>query len=209
VLPRPLLVFFAVKEEARFFTPPKGVTIRVTGMGKRNARAACQEALSQGTARAVLTCGFAGGLDPALSRGTIVFSQDAPLPIHQHLRRAGAVPVQFFCSERVLVTARQKSELRQFSSADAVEMESGVICATCLEKGVPSAVVRVILDLAEEDLPLDFNAFMDAHDRISHSRVIWGLARRPRQIGALIKFQRQTTVAAKKLGEFLGQVAGC
>jgi nucleoside phosphorylase len=75
-----LLLTFAVKEEARPFhrligERPK-LTILLTGIGRRNAEKAIQKALAEHAPELVLTCGFAGGLNPELAAGTVVYSVD-------------------------------------------------------------------------------------------------------------------------------------
>jgi nucleoside phosphorylase len=79
----PLLVTFAVKEEAYAFQKLAGsrVDLRVllTGIGQRNAEEAVRIALAGESPRLVLTCGFAGGLNPELATGTVVFSVDENL----------------------------------------------------------------------------------------------------------------------------------
>src|SRR5438552_2941458 len=76
-----LLVTFAVKAEARPFERLIGthpdLQVLLTHIGQRNAeKAICQE-LVERTPKMVLTCGFAGGLNPELTIGTVVFSVDA------------------------------------------------------------------------------------------------------------------------------------
>jgi len=74
------VVCFAVKEEARFFqVQPRtngGIRTVVTGMGARNAEQAIRKVLEEEKPVLVLTCGFAGGLKPELTRGTVVFDVD-------------------------------------------------------------------------------------------------------------------------------------
>src|SRR5262249_927850 len=149
------LVCFAVKAEARFFKPapqwrtPARVTI--TGIGKKNAARAVQRVVEQVPPALVLTCGFAGGLNPDWPRGTIVFSVDDGLNLTSILLQLGAKPGRFHCSARVALTAEEKQQLREATSADAVDMESEVIRQLCRERGIPSATIRAISDAADED----------------------------------------------------------
>ena len=63
--PGPILVTFAVKEEAKFFKRPPGVRVLITGMGRSNSEQSIYWALDKVAPRLVITCGFAGGLNPA------------------------------------------------------------------------------------------------------------------------------------------------
>src|SRR5438552_2433715 len=75
-----LLVTFAVKEESRPFQnltgPRSDLRVLLTGIGKRNAEKTVRHALAEQSPKLVLTCGFAGGLNPDLTTGTVVFSVD-------------------------------------------------------------------------------------------------------------------------------------
>ena len=53
--------------------------ILLTGVGQRNAENAIRHALAGQPPKLVLTCGFAGGLNPDLATGTVVFSIDQEL----------------------------------------------------------------------------------------------------------------------------------
>jgi len=230
------LITFAVKEEARPFQkligPHSDLCVLLTGIGQRNADKAIRNALDQQTPKLVLTCGFAGGLNPELTAGDVVFSTDedlssrrgneadsplnvqAPPPcvrgyepcLSAALLASGARPAKFHCAEKVVVTAEEKRALRQSTGADAVEMESGVIRRICREHKIPVATVRVISDAADEDLPLDFNRLMDAGHNLSYGRLALALLKSPGRIGSVIKLQKRTQAAAEKLAEVLVKI---
>jgi len=75
-----ILVCFALKEEATPFRKmayplhEPALAIRLVGIGRRNAEKFIREYLVSHTPGLVLTCGFAGGLNPALKLGDVVFS---------------------------------------------------------------------------------------------------------------------------------------
>ncbi len=204
---RKVLVCFAVKEEAGAFLKLVGgirsVRVILVGMGRRNAERAIRTALAEERPELVLTCGFAGGLRPDLTLGTVVFDAGAETGLEAALLAAGAKPARFHCAERVASTAAEKRALRAATGADAVEMESGTIFAVCREQNIPCATVRVILDTAEEDLPLDFNELMTPEQKLSARRLALALAKSPGKAGELLKLQRKGKGAAGRLGQVL------
>ena len=197
-----VLVCFAVKEEAKFFVAD-GCWHIITGMGVRNASKGTVEALSKNKPALVLTTGFAGGLNPKLKVGDVVFEEDAGAGLRSELIRLNAIPVQFHCADKVAVTAADKQALWKSTGADAVEMESSAIRQICCERGIPSATIRVISDAAVEDLPLDFNALMTPDDKIDFAKLALKLVCGPQKIPQLIRFQKQTSSAARNLAEVL------
>jgi nucleoside phosphorylase len=198
------LVCFAVKEEAQCFTPADGVRVLVTGMGKENSESRFRELLKISRPSVVLTCGFAGGLNPNLGKGTVIFSSDAGL--REELLAAGAQAVRFHCADRVATTAEEKRRLAKETGADAVEMESEIIRRICAESAIPSATVRVVLDTASEDLPLDFNALMTASKKMNFLKLALALLKSPGKIPALLKLQKQSHAAAMTLAQVLNRV---
>jgi adenosylhomocysteine nucleosidase len=207
---RKVLVCFAVKEEARAFQKLVGergdLKVILVGMGRRNAERAIRAALAKERPQLVLTCGFAGGLRPELALGTVVFAADPETGLEPALLAAGAKPARFHCADKVAATAEKKRALWEATGADAVEMESQVICAVCREQGIPSATVRVILDTANEDLPLDFNQLMTANQTMDWSKLALALAKSPGKIGALLRLQKEGEAAAGKLAVVLGRI---
>jgi uridine phosphorylase len=201
------LICFAVKEEAAFALPlpvvKGGRDAIITGMGRRNASTRFREMLTQITPQRVITCGFAGGLNPELKIGDVLFDEDFDAKVGDELKLLGARPAVFHCSTRVAVTALEKAELWRSTRADAVEMESSVIRTICRERGIPSATVRVISDTAQENLPLDFNALMTAEQKISMLKLARALLKTPRSVPRLLELQRNTRVAARRLADVL------
>src|SRR6059058_2097153 len=118
------LICFAVREEAAFALPlPEidgGAKPLITGMGRRNASTQIQKALTQFNPECVITCGFAGALDSRLKIGDVLFDEDFDAGLAPTLNALKAVNASFHCSTRVAVTAREKSELRHSTGADAV-----------------------------------------------------------------------------------------
>jgi adenosylhomocysteine nucleosidase len=204
---RTVLVCFALKEEARPFerlvAGRRDVKVILVGMGKRNAERAIRAALVEERPALVLTSGSAGGLRPDLTLGTVVFDAGPETRLEPALQGAGAKPVRFYCSERVAATVAEKRALRESTGADAVEMESEPIRAVCREQKIPSATVRVILDTAEEDLPLDFSELLTAEQKLSYVKLALALLKAPGKVGALLQLRRQSQAAAEKLGQTL------
>jgi nucleoside phosphorylase len=204
MIPEFTLVFFAVRTEARPFqrrlAPNAPIQVRLCGMGKANARSAVLRELATARPAQVLTCGFAGGLDPGLAHNQVLFQAAAGSPLADRLRTAGATPGRFHCADRILITPQEKAAMFAATRADAAEMESEAIHQACAIEGVPCATVRVISDTAAEALPLDFNRLADAAWRLSYPRLLLTLARNPGKVRPLLRFQAGLGPAAQRLG---------
>src|SRR5437764_9686170 len=125
-----VLFCFAVEQEAKFFSHP-GMQVLITGIGRENAERKLHAILKRQSFQLVLSCGFAGGLNPYLTTGTVVFSTDEHAGLTPTLLAVGACPVRFHCSHRVATTVEEKQMLWETTGADPVEMESEIIRAIC------------------------------------------------------------------------------
>ncbi len=227
-------VCFALTEEAAPFrkiaagkaaAAQADIPILLTGIGRQNAEKSVREFLATNPPELVLTCGFAGGLNPDLKLGEVVFEVVNALPapslsplggekasagtgegLFSKLSAAGAKPAEFFCADRIATTAAEKKNLRDETGADAVEMESAAIRAVCAERGIPCATVRVISDTANEDLPLDFNALSKLDKNLDFSKLFLAIAKSPGKIGALLELRKKTRFAAERLAEVLAKI---
>jgi adenosylhomocysteine nucleosidase len=216
------LVCFALKEEAAPFhkiaAGRPGVFTLIVGIGRLNAEKSVRGFLAACSPERVLTCGFAGGLNPDLKLGDVVFENGNRQPAigneleprdldgYETLVAAGATPVKFFCADRIATTVAEKQKLRAETGADAVEMESAAIAAVCRERGIPCTTLRVISDPANEDLPLDFNALAKPDQSTDFGKLAWAIVQSPGKIGALIRLQKKTKFAARQLAAVLTQI---
>ena len=180
--------------------------ILITGVGRENAERKLHSALKRAPYQLVLSCGFAGGLNPYLTVGTVVFSTDEDAGLTPALLAAGACPVRFHSADRVATKVEEKQALWKATGADAVEMESHIIRAICRAHQIPSATIRVISDAAQEDLPLDFNVLMTAEQKLNYAKLALALLGSPRKIPAILRLQRQTQFAAKNLAQVLTKI---
>ncbi len=209
----PNLICFALKEEAAPFRKiaagKSGISILITGIGRANAEKSVRGFLSKNSPGLVLTCGFAGGLNPGLKLGDVIFElSTANSELSNRLAAAVAKPATFFCADRIATTVAEKTKLRYETGADAVEMESAAIHVVCAEHGIPCATVRVISDTASEDLPLDFNTLARADKNLHFGKLFLAIARSPGKIAALMALQRKTHHAAQRLAGVLKKVIG-
>jgi len=208
-----ILVCFALKEEAAPFRKiaarHPGVVTLIVGIGRANAEKFVRNFLTSVAMppKLVLTCGFAGGLNPDLKIGDVVFQCGVPSAacgkIENQLLAAGAKPAKFFCADRIATTVAEKKLLREQTNVDVVEMESAAIQAVCAEKNIPCVTVRVISDTANEDLPLDFNALAKPDKSLDFGKLAWAIAKSPGKIGALMELGKKTNFAAKQLAAVL------
>ena len=171
-------------------------------MGWQNAARSIGHALEEFEPDLVLTCGFAGGLHPALQRGAILFETEE-MALQSSCASCGGRPGRFLCHPRIVSAAEEKLALWERFKCDAVEMESGVIRRACTERGIASATIRVILDPVDQNLPLDFETILDDQKRINGWKLASALLRSPRRISGLFTLRKESNRAAKELGGFL------
>lgn len=201
------LFCFAVPIEARPFLSEAGVlstaAMLITGMGRSNAGKALRRRLAEDKPDRVISCGFAGALDPSLKVGDIVFDAGRSPGLDQVLVEAGGRPARFCCVDTVVCNASEKRLLRGSTGADAVDMESGGLSEVCREANLEFAIVRVVSDCADEDLPLDFNRFLTTGDTIDYPRLVLWTATRPSVMMKLLSWRRRLNFAANKLARVL------
>lgn len=161
---------------------------------------------------AICNIGFCGALDDTLRIGDIVVAtavrdiageRTYETLVPRGMKGVGSAVVASI--GHVAQTAAEKRELRA-TGASIVEMEAAGVARAAEDFGIPFYCVRAVSDLAGEDLANDFNAALTEDGRFSVPRLISGALANPgKRFGELRELQKRTALAAKKLGEFLGE----
>lgn len=221
----PILVVAALGRELRALSrkPHAELELLETGEGVTNAERSLEAWLEQGSARAVLSIGFAGALSTELQVGDLVVaktvhgSNAAPdselLAAAARVRLEGAVHFgTALTSERILWQASEKRALAAALGArdiGFVDMESAAIATVCARRGVPFLIARSVSDLLDEDLPLDFNQCRDQGGRVSSSKVMKAALLRPSSFGGLLELRRRSEICAERMAEFVLEFVRC
>ena len=228
-----VLVTFAVKAEfapwrkvrpfvkrtrgsAEYFAARIGdadVNVVLTGVGGKSAWLETTKIVWDGDVDICISSGLAGALRSEYRLGDILAAKEVQAirwkrivasdeKLVQLAQEQGARAVDsFYSTDRVISSASEKRELGKV--ADAVEMESGEVLYEASVFGAKVVAIRGISDAADEDLPLDFNRVMTSTGEVSIPKVLGEVARHPMSAPALVRFGRQSRMAAEKLGAFL------
>lgn len=192
---------------------PEGAMLLLSGIGAKRARLAAQTLLENG-ATALISWGFAGGLDPSLSPGSLILPESilakdqSPYCVDLTWRESlcdrlkprvdlhGGVLAE---SPVVLASYDEKIALFQRTGARAVDMESASIALVAKEAGVPFLVIRAISDAAKVGIPWSALNSFDKFGRVHFSKLLPCLARRPLDLLALVRLGRNHRAARAAL----------
>lgn len=160
-----------------------------------------------------LVCGLAGALSPSLRLEEIVVARRAAVAtgdleqsfdfrLVEIAVQLGATVVEVsLTTDRILGTTQSK--LGAASHGDIVEMESFKILKQASEKWIPTVQIRAISDLANQDLPLDFDKCTNKRGEISLFRVLLEILGHPFRLFDLVAFGKTSKNASVKLADFL------
>lgn len=198
-------ILVGLTAEARLAAPLGGV-IEAGGGTARGAEAAVERLLASGV-RTLISFGLAGGLDPVLRPGTVVIPEAVitsgmeRIPTDFALSSAlgGPTAAAIMAGDGIVATVREKRRLRASTEAAAIDLESGAVARAAVRRGLPFAVLRVVCDPAERDLPPAAVAALDRNGGIRVLGVLRSLAREPRQIPALLALASDAALARRAL----------
>lgn len=103
---------------------------------------------------------------------------------------------RFASVDRVVGRAREKRRFAQATGAVGLDMESAALAGEASRACVPFAILRAVSDLAEEDLPLDFNLFLRPTGWFEG---VGALLTSPPSLSGLMRLRRQSQCAAGSL----------
>ena len=178
------------------------------GVGAQCAASAAEAALQGFPAEAIVSTGFCGALAPELQVADIVVgsaisagSHTFPVlyPACARLHQIGVV-----CSiDHVAQTAAEKRELRS-AGGSVVEMEAAGVADRAAARGVPFYCVRVVTDLAGEDMANDFNRALRPDGHFATMSILRDTLRNPLvRLPELLRLRNRCVRAARVLGDFI------
>jgi nucleoside phosphorylase len=151
----------------------RSVAIYPIGIGSSSATAAAEAVIASGAPRHVLVTGLCGSLDARFRPGDILLyasiedTDGVPLATDSDLSAAiqRAVPgalsgIRALSVDHIVTRATEKRALAQHRGCHAIDMESLTLLARLHRAGSSVAVLRVVSDGVDDDLP-DLNAVLD------------------------------------------------
>jgi len=184
----------------------------ITGMGAENATRVANAVISNSYSVCFIS-GFAGALQSAVKLGDIVACERVQHHAnHQieicdpdllaHASENGATRIAtLLTADHVVNTATEKNRLSEL--AEAVDMESFAILHAANKKKVPCAVVRIISDSFDRDMPAELGTMVDPQGHVKITCVVRFVAKHPLMVPALVRLGRDSKTAAEALAHFL------
>ena len=190
-------------------------------VGAQAAAAATNELIAAGI-ELIVSFGVAGGLREDLQCGTLVtatsvlwngqsFATDGPISQLLALRCADTMTVQqgtVVGAEQIVCMAKEKLALGMRFDAVAVDQESGAIAQAANAAGRSSCVLRVVTDVASENLPSGVANWSNAAGRPNYARLVRDIVRTPALCLRLVKLANDFDLALRSLNNVAGVVAG-
>jgi adenosylhomocysteine nucleosidase len=194
----------------------KVVGVVVAGMGRAAARRGAQLLLEGHRPRWIISAGFAGALDPALARRSIVMPNEVvdgdgqrfaidvhvPPPPGPGDRSPRISTGRLLTVDRLVATASEKADLRRRFSADLVDMETSAVAALCSDRGVRFLSIRVISDEAQVDLPPEIITLLTHTGTYRIGAALRALWNRPSRIKDFWALHENAQEAADRLAQF-------
>ena len=189
------------------------VKVLLTGVGGKAAWLEAIKVMWGGEVDICISSGLAGALRPEYHLGDILAARAvqsagrkqvvaADRELLRLAEEQGARAVDsFYSADHVIGLASEKRELGR--RADAVEMESAEVLYEAAAFAAKGIAIRGVSDRADQDLPINFNRVLTRTGEVSIPRVLGEMVRHPLSAAALLRFAKQSRVAAEKLAAFL------
>lgn len=197
------------------------VRIGVSGANAARAEEIAQGFLDDG-ARAVISAGLCGGLDPALKPGDIVLgervvSAQGDIVIADKNLASAAEKfrprhVAIFGSDDIVDSVEKKQALFRRYAAETVDMESHGAARAAAKAGVPFIAIRVVADAAARVLPTAALKAVTPSGGVNVMNVLIECVKSPQQFEEIALLGKDSGVATDALrrdfGDFLRAFLG-
>lgn len=202
--------------------PAAAGSVEIAGADPLRAATAAQTLMERGC-EGVVSLGYCGALQAQMPPGTILLAESIVMPDGRTVScdddliasLAGALAdaklPYHLCSiagsDQAVATAQDKARLGLGTEAHAVDMEShGILRAAAMAER-PAAVLRVVLDPAERDLPQAALVALGPDGKLRPGALIGALLRRPPEIWGLLRLARDARAARLSLGRAAAALA--
>jgi adenosylhomocysteine nucleosidase len=200
-----------LRAEARIAARSQQVKAIAGGGGARRLGGLIQEQIARG-GRAIISFGIAAGLAPGLDAGTCIvgsevvsegdrtrYSVTRAWTAELRKRLVGVEFAPIGGVDQPLIATAEKLALHGRTQAVAADMESHIAAELAVRHGFPFAVLRVIADPVERELPPAALVGMRPDGEIDIGAVIASLAKKPTQLRALMGLAFDTRRAFAEL----------
>lgn len=197
-------VVTGLQAEARWLNQA-GFMVQVGGGTPAGAEIAARSLVTRG-AKALLSFGLAGGLQPGLQPGTLLVPSEVITPTTRYhcapellAFLGGQTPGALWAGQSIAATTKEKSTLYKQYQTSAIDLESGAVAEIATHNALPFAVLRAVADPAERTLPPAALVALKEDGSLDICRLTRSLISQPTQLSALIKIGQDTKAARRNL----------
>ena len=197
----------------------RSIVVAESGMGTTAAAQALESLLDKYPVSWVVSTGFAGGLQPHISRGDFIMPDQVIATDHRCLNVGLRLGQETLDSTPGLHTGRlltvdhlvrepdEKRRLGEEHEAIACDMETSAVADVCRRRGVRFLSVRIISDGVEDALPRDVERLVQQRSTSAKLGAATGaLFRRPGAAKDLWRLYDDAVRSSKRLSSFLDGV---
>lgn len=195
------------------------IVIAICGLGKQNARKATNHLMKTYYPQGLISTGFSGALVTGIKPGVVILPERIlDLSYDETVKKNFQIEQDWWknqlwdamnfsgvllCTDKIITESQKKLYLGKEYHAVLVDMESAAVAAVAEENRIPFCAIRVITDTANENLPLDFNEFIDDKNNLMINKILLSILSHPSRIKSLFQILKTSRFAAKHLSGFL------
>lgn len=189
-------------------------SIAISGANAARAEDLTEELIAAG-ARAVISAGLCGGLDPDLKSGDLVIGErvvsasgDVILADRRLLDAApkGARHVAIFGSDDIVDSAEKKAQIFGRYASQTVDMESHGAARAASRAGAPFIAIRAVADGAARALPKAALGAVTPTGGVNVISVLMECVKAPQQFEEIAMLGRESGAATETLRRDFGDV---